>query len=94
MPFSLNFVKFMGKFCKVFAVYKQVRDSMAFLYQIAGILFLLSTTIKFSYLSKVSVLTVSKTMIQTLICKYKIQPFVVELFLIVNWKGSHNICLH
>ena len=43
MLFSLNFVKFMGSFCKVFAAYKQVRDSSAFLYQIAGILFLLST---------------------------------------------------
>ena len=38
MLFSLNFVKFMGIFCKVFAPYKQVRDSTAFLYQIAGIL--------------------------------------------------------
>ena len=45
MLFSLNFVKFIGNFCKVFAAYKQVRVSMAFLYQIAGILFLLSTTI-------------------------------------------------
>ena len=51
---SLNFVKFMGISCKVFAAYKQVRDS-------AGILLLLSTTINFWYLSKVSVLTVSKT---------------------------------
>ena len=47
MLFSLNFVKIMGNFCKVFAVFKQVRDFMAFLYQIAGILLLLSTTIKF-----------------------------------------------
>ena len=61
MLFSLNFVKFMGSFCKVFAAYKHVRDSTAFLYQIAGILLLLSTTINFWYLSKVSVLTVSKT---------------------------------
>ena len=61
MLFSLNFVKFMGTFCKVFAAHKQVRDSMAILYQIAGILFLLSTTINFWYLSKVSILTVSKT---------------------------------
>ena len=55
---SLNFVKFMGNFCKVFAAYK-VRDSTAYLYQIAGILLLLSNTINFWYLSKVSVLTVS-----------------------------------
>ena len=61
MLFSLNFVKFMGTFCKVFAAYKQVRDSTAFLYQIADILLLLSTTINFWYLSKVFVLTVSKT---------------------------------
>ena len=44
---SLNFVKFMGNFCKVFAAYKRVRDSMAFLYQIAGNLLLLSTAINF-----------------------------------------------
>ena len=37
---SLNFVKSMGNFCKVFAAYKQVRDSTAFLYQITGILFI------------------------------------------------------
>ena len=61
MLFSLNFVKFMGNFCKVFAAYKQAKDSTAFLYQIAGILLLLSTTIDFWYLSKFSVLTVSKT---------------------------------
>ena len=61
MLFSLNYVKFLFNFCKVFAAYKQVRDSMAFLYKIAGILLLLSTTIIFCYLSKVSVLTVSKT---------------------------------
>ena len=61
MLFSLNFVKFMGNFCMVFAAYIQVRDSTAFLYQIAGILFLLSTTINFWYLSNISVLTVSKT---------------------------------
>ena len=47
MLFSLKFVKFMGNFCKVFAAYKQVRDSMDSLYRIAGILFLLSTTINF-----------------------------------------------
>ena len=47
MLFSLNFVKFMGDFCKVFATYKQVRDSTAFLYQIAGILLLMSTIINF-----------------------------------------------
>ena len=45
MLFSLNFVKFVGTFCKVFAAYRQVRDSMAFFYQVAGILLLLSTTI-------------------------------------------------
>ena len=61
MLFSLNFVKFMGIFCKVFVAHKQVRDSTAFLYQIAGILLLLSTTINFWYLSKVSALNVSKT---------------------------------
>ena len=61
MLFSLNFVKFMGNFCKVFAAYKQVKDSTAFLYQIAGILLLLSTTINVCYLSKDSVLTVPKT---------------------------------
>ena len=63
MLFSLNFVKFIGNFCMVFASYKQVRDSTAFLYQIAGILLLLSTAIKFWYLSKVSVLTISKTLV-------------------------------
>ena len=61
MLFSLNFVNCMGNFCKVFAVYKQVKDSPAFLCQIAGILLLLSTTTNAWYLSKVSVLTVSKT---------------------------------
>ena len=61
MLFSLNVVKCMGNFCKVTAAYKQVRDSMVFLYQIAGILLLMSTTINVWYFSKVSVLTVSKT---------------------------------
>ena len=60
MLFSLNFVKFMGNFCKVFVAYKQVRDSTAFLYQITDSLLLLSTTINFWYLSKVSILTVLK----------------------------------
>ena len=60
MLFSLNFEKIMGNFGKVFAAYKQVRDSTALLYQIAGILLLLSTT-KFFGISQVSVLTVSKT---------------------------------
>ena len=60
MLFSLNFVKFMGNFCKVFAAYEQVRVFTAFLYQIAGILLLLSTTINFWYLSKLSVLTFLK----------------------------------
>ena len=58
MLFSLNFVKFMVNFCKVFAAYEQIRDSR-FFYKIAGILLLLSTTINVWYLSKVSVLTVS-----------------------------------
>ena len=58
---SLNFVKCMGNFCKMFVAYKQVRDATAFLYQTAGILFLLSNTIYFWYLLKVSILTVSKT---------------------------------
>ena len=61
MLFSLNFVKFMGNLCKVFAAYKQVKDSMAFLHQIAGLLLSLSTTINFWYLSNDSVLTVPKT---------------------------------
>ena len=61
MLFSLNFGKFIGIFRKVFAAYKQVRDYTALLYHIAGILLLLSTTINFWYLSKVSVLNVSKT---------------------------------
>ena len=47
----------------MFAAYKQVRDSMAFLYQLAGIMLLSSTSKKFWYLSKVSVLTVSKTLV-------------------------------
>ena len=47
MLFSLNFVKSMGSFYKVFAAYKQVKDSTAFLYQNAGILLLLSTTLIF-----------------------------------------------
>ena len=38
-------------FCKMFTAYKQVRDSTVFLYQITGILLLLSTTIIFWYLS-------------------------------------------
>ena len=61
MLFSLNLFKLMGKFCTVFAAYKEVKDSMAFLYQIAGILLFLSTTINFWYLSTFSALTVSKT---------------------------------
>ena len=52
MLFSLSSVKFMGNFCKVFAAYKQVRDSTYFLYQMAGILLLLSTTIHFSISQK------------------------------------------
>ena len=63
MLFSLNFVKFMGTFCKVFAAYNQVKDSTTFLYQIAGILLLLSTTTNFWYLSKVSIFTISKTFV-------------------------------
>ena len=38
MLFSLIFFKILGNCCKVFAAYKQVRDSTAFIYQIAGIL--------------------------------------------------------
>ena len=53
----------MDTFCKVFAAYKQFRDSTAFLYQIPGSLLLLSITINFWYPSKVSVLTVSKTLV-------------------------------
>ena len=53
MPFSLNFVNFMGNFCKVFAAYKQVRDSSAFLYQIAEFLLFVC--------HNVFVFTVSKT---------------------------------
>ena len=60
MLFSLNFERFMGNFCKVFAAYKQVRHSTAFLDQIAGILLLLSTAINFWYVSKDSVLNVPK----------------------------------
>ena len=52
MLFSLNFVKFMGNFCKVFAAYKQVRDSTTFLYQLAGIMLLLSTTKNFGISQK------------------------------------------
>ena len=52
MLFSLNSVKFMGNFCKVFTAHKQARDSTAFLYQIAGILLLLSTTINFGISKK------------------------------------------
>ena len=47
MLFSLSFVKFMGDFCKVFAAYKQVKDSTAFLYQLAGIMLLSSNPIFF-----------------------------------------------
>ena len=43
----------MGNLCKVFAAYKQVRDSMAFLNQIAGILLLLSATIIFGISQKI-----------------------------------------
>ena len=61
MLFTLNFVKVMGYFCnKVFAAFKQVRYSLAFLYPIAGILLLLSTTICFG-ISQYSVLTDPKT---------------------------------
>ena len=41
------FIEFLWVFLLGVAAYKQFRDSTAFLYQIAGILFLLSTTIKF-----------------------------------------------
>ena len=43
----------MGNFCKVFAAYKQVKDSRAYLYQIAGILLLLSTTKMFDISQKI-----------------------------------------
>ena len=52
MLFSLNFVKFIGNFCKVFAAYTQVRDSTDFLRQIADILLLLSTKIFFGISQK------------------------------------------
>ena len=52
MLFSLNCVKFTRNFCKVFAAYKQVRDSTALLYKIGGILLLLSTTINFGISQK------------------------------------------
>ena len=58
MLFSLIFVKFMGNFCKGFAVYKQVKASSTFLYQIAGSLVLLSTTVNFWYLSKVNLMAI------------------------------------
>ena len=51
MLFSMNFVKFRGNFCKVFAAYKQVRDYMAFLYQIVFMLVesgCISTNIEFT----------------------------------------------
>ena len=63
MLFSLNFVKSMGNFCMLFAPYKQVKDSRTFLYQISGFLLMLSTIINFWYLSEVSILTVSKTLV-------------------------------
>ena len=44
----------------MFAAYKQVRYSTAFLYQIAGSLLMLALTINVWYISKVSVPTVSK----------------------------------
>ena len=61
MLFSLTFVKLMDKFCEVFAANEQVRDSKGFLYQKAGILLLLFTTIQIWYLSKVFFLRVPKT---------------------------------
>ena len=42
----------MGIICKVFAAYKQVNNSKAFLYEIAGILLLLSTTKSFGISQK------------------------------------------
>ena len=59
MLFSLNFVKFMGNSCKVFAAYKQVRDSMGVLHQIAASVVYYDNN--FWYISNVSVLTVPKT---------------------------------
>ena len=62
MLYSLNFVKIMGIFCNLFAAYINKPEILTvFLNQIAGILLLLSTTINFWNLSKVSVLTVFKT---------------------------------
>ena len=58
MLFSLNFEKNMGNFCKVFAAYKQVRDSPAFLYHAFVVYFN-----KFWYLFKDSVLIVPKTLV-------------------------------
>ena len=60
MLFSLNFVKIMGIFVRCLQPINK-SDSTAFLYQIVGILLLLSTTLNFWYLSKDSVLTVPKT---------------------------------
>ena len=59
----IEFCKKMGNFCKVFAACKQIRDSTAFLYRIAGILLMLSTTIFFWYLSNDSVLTTPKAQV-------------------------------
>ena len=58
MLFSLNFEKMVGKLCQVFAAHEHVRDSKVFLFQKAGILDLLFTTIKIWYFSKVFVLKV------------------------------------
>ena len=44
--------EFKGKFCKVVAAYKEVSDSTDFLYQITGILLLLSTTLIFGISQK------------------------------------------
>ena len=66
MLFSLKFVKFMGNFCKVFAAYKKVRDSSAFLYQMSDILILLSTTIIFGISQKFPFLPLSSGICLTL----------------------------
>ena len=85
MLFSLNFVKCMVNFCKVFAAYKQVRDSTAFFfYQIAGILLLLSTTINFWYLSKVSVQTVGAI-------KWNMLNFMAIVYVLWSLIIVHNI---
>ena len=61
MLFSLNFVKFMGNFVR--SLQTSHKSEMLRLFFIKSVVFLLllSTTINIWYLSKVSVLIVSKT---------------------------------